>query len=116
MLWLFYNPDVSMKLVLQSSWLSGLISMELPRILRYVTPTNPMRPGCLIGFLMFKYQLLRIKECFCPSQKMEHILLGLNTATARMLHPLNKPEDSGKESSVCQGRDFAVLPSSPSLL
>lgn len=102
MLWLFYNPDVAMKLVLQSSWLSGLKSVELPRVFRYVAPTNPMGPGCLIGFLRFKYQLLHIKESSSPSEKMDHILLGLKTATARMLHPLNKLEDSGKKSAVCQ--------------
>lgn len=101
-LWLFYRPDNSMKLVLQSLWLSGLKSIELSRVLRYVAPTNPMRPGCLIGFLRFKYQLLHIEESFYPSQKMEHILLGLKTATARMLNPLNKPEDSGKKSAVFQ--------------
>lgn len=90
MWWLLYNPDVSMK------------SMELPRVFRYVAPTNPMRRGCLIGFLRFKYQLLHIEESFYPSQKMEHILLGLMKAGERMLHPLNKPEDSAKKSAVCQ--------------
>lgn len=39
---------------------------------------------------------------FYPSQKMEHILLGLMTAGERMLHPLSKLEDSGKKSAVCQ--------------
>lgn len=102
MLWLFYNPDISMKLVLQSSWLSGLKSMELPRVFRYLAPTNPTRPGCLSSFLRFQYQLLLIKESFYPSQKVEHILLGLMTAGERMLHPLSKLEDSGKKSAVCQ--------------
>lgn len=102
MLWLFYNPDISVKLVLQSSWLSGLKSMELPRVFRYLAPNNPTRPGCLSGFLRFQHQLLHIKESFYSSQKMEHNLLGLMTAGESMLHPLSKLEDSGKKSAVCQ--------------